>query len=58
LPQYDYYCPTCQTMETRRVPYDVADNQVCGQCGTDLARRPSAPAFTVKGGTPKFHEGR
>lgn len=51
----DYQCPGCGFI---RRDVRVPDTEIpqCPECLCALERRPSAPAFKVTGGTPKFHK--
>ena len=49
MPLFDYFCEKCQTLEERMVK-NADEIQHCAVCEQELAKRPSAPAFVLKGG--------
>ena len=53
---YDFRCPKCGFTFEARVPSDQSRVAYCPECHATAERQPSAPAFTVQGGTPKFHK--
>ena len=53
---YDFRCPKCGFTFEARVPSDQSRLAYCPECHATAERQPSAPAFTVQGGTPKFHK--
>lgn len=55
LKTYNYHCPNCEEDATRLVRDEWKDTVICVNCASVMERRPSAPAFFVRGGTPKFH---
>ena len=56
MPNYDWQCVSCDKNFERVAPSDVKFID-CPLCYEELGahRLQSAPSFTVKGGTPKFH---
>lgn len=67
MPNYVYKCSRCGATKEVVVPIAERDSRpiFCEACGdisnvTDtlsrMHRESSAPAFTVRGGTPKFHK--
>ena len=55
MPNYDFVCTKCGRVFERVVALDNKRAVVC-ECGYAAFKLPSAPSFTVKGGTPKFHK--
>lgn len=44
MPNYDYECPVCETLEERNTDMDGRDDQQCERCYHPLTRK-----FTFKG---------
>jgi len=53
---YDWKCPCCKGEFEKNVPLDLPIAVICPHCLVRCEKLPSAPPFTVKGGTPKFHK--
>lgn len=50
MPLYEYVCVCGRPIEERIVNcLSAVDDQRCKSCGHRMTRRPSSPAFTVKG---------
>jgi putative FmdB family regulatory protein len=58
VPLYDYQCESKECARVVEAPRDIDnrhDAPRCPHCGACTALRVGTPAFTVRGGTPKFH---
>ena len=57
MPNYDYKCPVCETVEERNVNMEDREDQTCGECYHPLKRiwnfKGSVWAPTATGGGHK-----
>lgn len=57
MPTYTYVCQSCGKKMILNRPIVMRDDPMVDcTCGGTIYRVPDAPDFSVRGGTPKFHE--